>query len=133
MPARAPRHPTVAAERVPGTFDTVALAVAVSVALVTGAWLVVLGAAATAALVRSPRLGAATLVLAGGAVVRGDAAWDGLRPDALGPYDGWVTVTGDPQVLPDATRIVLTIDGERFETWVRGRVRRRARRGVAGR
>ena len=124
MPARARRHPTGTSGRPFGTFDTVAVAVVVAVALVTGAWTLVLGTAAIAAAARSPRLGLVVLVLAGAAVGRGEAAWDDLRPDTLGPFQGWVMVTGDPQVFPDATRVVVEVEGERFETWVRGRVRR---------
>ena len=125
VPARARRHPTGARRGSPGTFDTVVVAAAVAIALVTGAWLVVAGGAALVGALRSPRVAAAVLVLGGAAVVRADEAWDGLRPDALGPFDGWATVTGDPQAFPGATRVVVSVEGERYETWVRGRIRRR--------
>src|SRR5688500_5057182 len=104
VPARARRHPTATTRCPTGTADVVAVAVAVAVALVAGTWLVPLGTASLALVVRSPRVAAAVLVLAGAAVVRGDGAWDALQPDALGPYDGWATVVGDPQVFPGATR-----------------------------
>lgn len=57
-------------------------------------------------------------------VVRADAAWSGLHPRNVGPYEGWATVVGDPQPYPAATRVVLEVDGERFEHWVRGRAGR---------
>jgi competence protein ComEC len=101
----------------------VLVAATVTLAVATRAWPVPVVAAALLAVVRVPRVGAAALVLAGTAVVRSDAAWADLRPDVLGRYDGWVRVTGDPQVLPGATRVVVEVDGERFESWVRGRVR----------
>ena len=80
-------------------------------------------AGAVLTVARAPRLGLVALALASIGVIRSDAAWDGLRPDTLGPFVGWASVTGDPQTLPGATRVVLTIEGERFESWVRGRVR----------
>ena len=101
MPARSRRHPTGTSGRPFGTFDTVVVAVVVAVAVVTGAWTLVLGTAAIGAAARSPRLGLVVLVLAGAAAWRGEAAWDDLRPDALGPFQGWATVTGDPQVFPE--------------------------------
>ena len=64
---------------------------------------------------------------------RGDAAWDGLQPDALGPFSGWVTVVGEPQRTAGADRVVLVVDGERYEVWVRGRAgRQRVARWHAG-
>jgi competence protein ComEC len=129
VPARAHRHPTARPRSATGTADVVIVAVLVAVAVATGAWAVAVVVGVLLALVRSPRLGAVALVLAGSAVIRTTGAWDGLRPDALGPVDGWATVVGDPQVLPDATRVVLSIEGERFESWVRGRVRRQRAAG----
>ena len=52
------------------------------------------------------------------------AVHDGLAPDELGRYVGWVTVAADPDPSFDATRVLLRIDGERFELWVRGRAAR---------
>jgi competence protein ComEC len=63
-------------------------------------------------------LGLAVLVAV--AVVRSDHALEGLAPDVLGPYSGWATVAADPAPVRGATRVILQIDGERYECWVRG-------------
>ena len=57
------------------------------------------------------------------AAVRAEHELAGLAPDQLGPYTGWVVVATDPQPAAGATRLVVEIEGERFEAWVRGRVR----------
>ncbi len=64
------------------------------------------------------------VLIGGAAVVRADSAWAGAEPRAVGAFEGWATVVGDPQPYPSSTRVVLTVDGERFEHWVRGRARR---------
>lgn len=46
-----------------------------------------------------------------------------LAPDALGPFVGWARLVDDPQPLGGATRVIVELDGERFEAWVRGRAR----------
>lgn len=63
------------------------------------------------------------------AAVRADRVWDGAQPRGLGPFEGWAAVVGDPQPLGGATRVVLEVEGERFELWARGRA---ARTRVAG-
>jgi competence protein ComEC len=55
---------------------------------------------------------------------RAESAWDGLHPHQLGQFTGWAEVIGDPRPFPSATRVVVGIDGERFEYWARGRARR---------
>ena len=55
---------------------------------------------------------------------RSEAAWSGLQPDVLGPFDGWVLVVDDPQPYSSATRVIVEADGERFESWHRGRASR---------
>jgi competence protein ComEC len=52
---------------------------------------------------------------------RSETAWDSLGPDALGPYDGWAVLVDDPQPFDGATRVIVELDGERYETWHRGR------------
>lgn len=69
------------------------------------------------------RLGFA-VVLAGLCVVAGvrsEREVGGLHPDRLGPYAGWATVALDPNPAGSAVRVVLQIEGERFEIWERGR------------
>lgn len=43
----------------------------------------------------------------------------------LGGYVGWVTVVDDPQPSGGATRVLLDIEGDRYEMWARGRGARR--------
>lgn len=102
----------------------VALAAAVAVAVasrspVTAA----LAAAAVATFARSRVVLAVGIVLALTGAVRSEQAWEGLAPDELGPYQGWVRIVDDPQPRGSSTRVILDIDGERFETWARGRAR----------
>lgn len=129
MPARAHRHPRGPVSAGTGTVEVVALAVLVAAAISTRAWSVVAAGVILTAVLRRPRRCLLVAALGAAAVGRSDAAWDGLRPDALGPFHGWATVVGDPQVLPSATRVVVALDGERFEAWVRGPVRRRRAAG----
>ena len=63
------------------------------------------------------------LTIVGG--VRAEHAWNGLTPDRLGPYDGWVRLVDDPHSYGTSTRLVVAIDGERFEVWCRGRAQQR--------
>ena len=107
-----------------GTVPVAAVAVLVATAVATRSWSVAIGGGLALLVATSPRLATVATLLASAAVVRADAAWADLRPDALGPFAGWAVVVGEPQRTPDATRVVLEIDGERFESWVRGRVRR---------
>ena len=60
------------------------------------------------------------VTLAVGAALRSQYEWAGLAPDALGPYDGWVRLIDDPQPYPSSTRVIVEVDGERFEIWSRG-------------
>jgi competence protein ComEC len=45
------------------------------------------------------------------------------RPE-LGPVSGWAVVVDDPQPFGAATRVILGIDGRRYEMWARGRAAR---------
>lgn len=77
---------------------------------------------------------AAILLIVGGvATVRAESAWDGLVPRSLGAFEGWVDLVDDPQPFGPATRIVVRIEGERFEIWARGRaIQRRVSTWRAG-
>lgn len=55
---------------------------------------------------------------------RAQDAVDAVQPDRLGPYSGWVRLVDDPQPYGGGTRLVLEVEGERYEAWVRGRARR---------
>ena len=52
---------------------------------------------------------------------RSQVAWEGLVPNAVGPFDGWVRLIDDPQPVVRATRVIVEVDGERFEVFGRGR------------
>jgi competence protein ComEC len=53
-----------------------------------------------------------------------------LGEAVLGPHEGWVTVRGDPRMSRAAVRVVLVVDGQRYEVWGRGSVARRDLAGV---
>lgn len=119
------RHPTARAPPGPGLIDVVAACAVVAIAVATRSWLVVGATGALLGAARPPRVALAVSALAACAVLRSEASWVELRPDTLGAFSGWATVVGEPQVTAGASRVVLEIEGERFETWVRGPVRRR--------
>ncbi|MFT5025437.1 MAG: competence protein ComEC, partial [Ilumatobacter sp.] len=98
------------------------LAIVVAVSVWAGEPLVavVLALAATVPF-RSAVLVVLAIVLAAGGAVRSDHAWDGLRPDQLGHFEGWVRLVDDPQPYPSSTRVIVDVDGERYEIWSRGR------------
>jgi len=50
---------------------------------------------------------------------RGERAWAELAPDQLGPFVGWVRVLDDPQPYPSSLRVIVEVEGERFEVWAR--------------
>ena len=73
------------------------------------------------------------LLLAGVATVRADGAWDALAPRSLGSYEGFAALVDDPQPYARATRVIVEIEGERFELWARGRaIRQRVATWRAG-
>ncbi len=53
--------------------------------------------------------------------LRSDAALAGLVPRQTGGFEGWVRLVDDPQPFGSSTRVLLEVDGERFEMWARGR------------
>ncbi len=72
--------------------------------------------------VHAPRralLAIAVLAILGAA--RSEAAWTALAPDRVGPYEGWVELVDDPQPFGRATRVIVEIEGERFEVSERRR------------
>ena len=70
------------------------------------------------------RLLVVLLLIAGVAHVRATSAWEALASRHTGDFRGWATVVTDPQPFPSATRVVLELEGERFEYWARGRAKR---------
>ncbi len=100
----------------------VAVAGAVTAAVRSGSLAValVVGVACGVA-VRSPRIVIVALLFSVGGAVRSQASWDSLAPDRLGPFVGWVRLVDDPQPYPSSTRVIVEIEGERFESWSRGR------------
>ncbi|NQY55161.1 MAG: ComEC/Rec2 family competence protein [Ilumatobacteraceae bacterium] len=68
---------------------------------------------------RQPRVALIAVVLIPVAAERSDRAWAGLRPHTLGPFAGLVRVVDDPQPFGSATRVLIEVDGERFEVWAR--------------
>ncbi|BAN02416.1 putative competence protein ComEC [Ilumatobacter coccineus YM16-304] len=72
-------------------------------------------------LCRRRALIALAVVLAVFGALRSERSWLGLAPDRLGPFEGWVRLVDDPQPYPSSTRVIVEVDGERFELWSRGR------------
>ena len=64
----------------------------------------------------------AALIGVGGAH-RSAQGWASLAPGGIGPFTGWARMIDDPQRFAVSTRVILEIDGERFEVWSRGRAR----------
>lgn len=82
---------------------------------------------------RSPPLVVGFVVLlAVGAATRSQHEWAGLVPDSLGAYQGWVRLIDDPQPYPSSTRVIVEVDGERFEMWSRGRAQQQRIRSWRG-
>ncbi|MEZ7961302.1 MAG: ComEC/Rec2 family competence protein [Ilumatobacter sp.] len=103
-------------------FRVVVLAIVVAVSVWVGEPLIAAALALVAVLpFRSVVLIAVAIVLAAGGALRSDHAWNGLRPDQLGHFEGWVRLVDDPQPYPSSTRVIVDVDGERYEIWSRGR------------
>jgi competence protein ComEC len=64
------------------------------------------------------------LLVGGVAGCRAESAWRSTVPRQLGAYTGWVEVVGDPQPALGSTRVIVAIEGERFEYWARSRAKR---------
>ena len=63
------------------------------------------------------------VLLATAGSLRSQQSWADLAPDQLGAFVGWARIVDDPQPYPSSTRVIVEIEGERFETWARGRAR----------
>ena len=117
----------------------VAVAVVAVVSVRTGSPIVALALAllvAPATVFRSARspllLVGFVVLLAVGAAMRSQHEWAGLVPDSLGEYEGWVRLIDDPQPYPSSTRVIVEVDGERFEMWSRGRAQQQRIRSWRG-
>ena len=53
--------------------------------------------------------------------LRGSSELERLGPRVTGSYEGWARLVDDPQPYGPSTRVLVEIDGERFELWARGR------------
>jgi competence protein ComEC len=85
-----------------------------------------------AMITRVPLLAIVVVVLVSTGAVRSQHEWAGLAPDALGPFEGWVRLVDDPQPYPSSTRVIVEVDGERFESWSRGRAQQQRVRSWRG-
>jgi hypothetical protein len=103
-----------------------AYAAALAVAAAAGAlWAqpfpvpVAVGAVVLAFIIRRPAL----LVLAVALLTAGLGARSlaGLHPPRLGPFEGTVTLLGDPTTDAGQTRVEVRVDGKRVEAWAHGR------------
>jgi len=106
----------------PSDAAMVGVAVATALAVWSGSVAVGVVAAIVVAATSSSRV--LLLVMLGLVTIgawRSGEAWTSLAPDRLGPFDGWVRVVDDPQPYRSSTRIIVEVEGERFEIWGRGR------------
>lgn len=106
-----------------------------------GVWILVCATAGLAAIVAVGRvvhryhnsrgsLAAHIAVLIGGlcllaGVVRSSAEWTEVKSVEFGVFSGEAEVVGDSTAVGRARRVVLEIEGRRFETWVFGALRQR--------
>ena len=107
----------------------VAPAAVVAAVVALAAWrrsvVEVVAAGLLVAVVSRRRWFAVMVVLLGlAATVRALDARHDVAPDELGTFAGWATVVDDPRPAGAAVRVILQVDGERFEVWVRGRASR---------
>jgi competence protein ComEC len=70
--------------------------------------------------------GAATLLVlvALGGAWRADTAWADVAAGRFEPFEGWARIVDDPQPYGGSTRVIVEIDGKRYESWHRGRAAR---------
>ncbi|MEM9515444.1 MAG: ComEC/Rec2 family competence protein [Actinomycetota bacterium] len=92
-----------------------------SMALVvwTRSWVPIVVGTLLVVVVGRPRVALAALALMVVGAERSDHAWAGLAPDQLGPFFGAVRIVDDPQPYQSATRVIVDVEGERFEVWAR--------------
>ena len=103
------------------TVCALAVAVATAVRLGRSPWTAVV---AGIACVWCHRRAVAVVLVCSLALVgvwRAEGAWTDLAPRELGAYEGWGVLVDDPQPYGGATRVLIEIDGQRYETWQRGR------------
>lgn len=109
---------------------TDAVVVSSALAAVAGAWSASVAVAglvgvALAVLVAlfdgsSARWMLVVLVAIGGVgAVRGDQAAGALEPAHLGDYRGWVQVVNEPRSYASATRVIVSVERQRYEVWSR--------------
>ena len=104
------------------TWNMAAIAATAVVAVWAGnVGVVAIVVVAIAVICRSWLVAAVLVAVAVGGLVRSEQSWASLAPDVLGPYRGWVRVVDDPQPFPSSTRVIVEVEGERFEMWSRGR------------
>ena len=115
-------HPATSDPATLSTLRVMALAAVTVLAVWVGdIGVALLAAGVVALLIRARWIALALVLLSAIGVLRADQAWTALAPDALGEYHGWARVVDDPQPYPGSTRVILELDGERFEFWSRGR------------
>lgn len=112
--------------------------VAIAAAVAAAVWsqslaVALLLGAAIATLSRAPAVVVLAVLLVLSGSLRAQQAWADLSPDTLGAYAGWVRLIDDPQPYASSTRVIVEIDGQRFEMWSRGRAQQqRVRRWRGG-
>ena len=101
-------------------------------------WLLVLAACSFIAILRlvdvrlRRDLVVATLVLLALGGVLSVRSWSGAHPRTLGTYQGWATLESDPASFGPGVKVVVEVEGQRFEATVYGAGRRRLLERQAG-
>ena len=123
------RSPGLVWHPLPGTVVAGVATIVACAAATRGGWVPITLVAAAVAVIGGARdvvpwrVTAIVAVVALTSGVRCAGVWQGNQPRHLGPFTGWATVVGDPQPYPSSVRVVLELDGERFELWARGRAK----------
>lgn len=74
---------------------------------------------------------AAMVLMTFGSIVSAHA-WTSAQPRTLGNFQGWATLVTDPAPLGFGARVVMQIEGQRFDATVYGSARRRLQARQAG-
>ena len=110
--------------------------VLLAIALVVGVWLgwvAVAGAFVIGALSRQRASVVGVLVVAASVgCLAGTRAWQQAQPRQLGAYTGWVEIIGDPAPYGRGLRVMVEVQGERFDAWAYGGARRKLAQHQSG-
>jgi competence protein ComEC len=82
--------------------------------------------------VRRTAVASATLVLVAATAALSGMAWSRTTSGVLGPFDGPARLVTDPARRGTAVKVVIEVEGQRYEVWARGSPARRLEPRSAG-